>query len=334
MMAARETRLPARTADGLIAGVDIGGTAVKIGLVAREGALLDLREIPTPVALEPRAAVETIARAVASLAGERTLTAVGIGCAGLVSAHEGVVHISPNLPLWREVALGPWAQAQLGLPVAVLNDANAFALAEARIGAGRDRSPVIVLTIGTGVGGAIVIDGLLLGGRHGFGGEAGHMSVDLNGPPCPCGNRGCLELFVGRRPIVAGYLARARWGRGERLFEWTHGDRAAVTPKLIHEAAAQGDAIAREVFARAGETLGAALANLSNFIDPAAFVIGGGIAQAGEMLLGPAREVLAARSMIGRASVAPILPATLGTRAGVIGAALHARDRIAREGAV
>lgn len=334
MSARRETHSRMRTPDGLIAGVDIGGTAVKIALVTREGALVAECEIPTPVELEPAAAVETIADAVASLAGERALAAAGIGCAGLVSAREGVVHLSPNLPRWREVALGPWAQARLALPVAVLNDANAFALAEARIGAGRDLSPVIGLTIGTGIGGAIVIDGQLVGGCHGFGGEVGHMSVDAFGPPCPCGNRGCLELFVGRRPLVADYLARARWEPGSPLYESTSGDRAAVTPRHIHAAAAQGDTLAREVFARAGEVLGAALANLSNLIDPAAFVIGGGVAQAGELLLGPARDVLAARAMIGRARVAPILPAALGTRAGVMGAVLHARDQLAREGAV
>jgi glucokinase len=317
-----------------MAGVDIGGTAVKIALVAREGALIAECEIPTPVELEPAAAVEAIAAAVASLAGGRALAAVGIGCAGLVSADEGVVHLSPNLPRWREVALGPLARARLDVPVAVLNDANAFALAEARTGAGRGYSPVIALTIGTGIGGAIVIDGRLMGGRHGFGGEAGHMSIDVAGPPCPCGNRGCLELFVGRRPIVANYLARARWEPGTPVFESTGGDRSAVTPRHVHAAAAQGDALAREVFARAGEMLGAALANLSNFIDPAAFVIGGGVAQAGELLLDPAREVLAARAMIGRARVAPILPAALGTRAGVMGAVLHARDSLAREGAV
>jgi glucokinase len=334
MRAAREAPAAVRTPDRLIAGVDIGGTAVKIALVARDGALLHECEIPTPVELGPDAAVEAIGRAVAQLAGGRPLAAVGIGCAGLVSAREGVVHMSPNLPCWREVALGASAQARLGAPVAVLNDANAFALAEARIGAGRDRSPVIALTIGTGVGGAIVVDGQLMGGLHGFGGEAGHMSIDVNGPPCPCGNRGCLELFVGRRPLVVGYLAAARWEAGTPLFESTRGERGAVTPRLICEAAAQGDPIAREVFARAGEALGAALANLSNFIDPAAFVIGGGVAQAGDLLLGPAREVLGARAMIGRDRVAPIVPAALGARAGVIGAALHAWDRIAREGAV
>lgn len=329
---------------GWIAGVDIGGTAVKLGLVAAESlaaqptgpgapqerpAAVEIAvetEIATPIDIEPQAMVAQIATAVRAIAAGRPLRAVGIGCAGLVSSPEGIVHTSPNLPRWREVALGALAREALRLPASVLNDANAFALAEARLGAGRGRSPIVAITCGTGVGGAIVEAGRLRGGRHGFGGELGHMSLAVDGAPCPCGNRGCLELFLGRRPLVAAYLERCRRAPGEPPCGLAGGDRDSVTPKRIADAAARGDEAAREAFRLAGEALGAALANLSNLIDPEAFVVGGGLAQAGELLLGPARRVFAERAMIGPERAAPVLPAALGYRAGLLGAALQAAD--------
>jgi glucokinase len=320
-----ETRPDSGLQSGWRVGVDIGGTAAKAGLLAPSDEFVSEIEIATPVDAPPREAVRRIARAVRELIASRPVVAVGIGCAGLVSAREGIVHVSPNLALWKDVPLARWASEDLQLPVAVVNDANAFALAEARVGAGRGRSPIVGLTIGTGVGGAIVIDGSLSGGLHGFAGEAGHTSVDVNGPRCPCGNRGCLELYVGRRPLVAMYLAKSDWERGGFVHTRCGGDRERVTPRLIAEAAIAGDTVALEVFRGAGEILGAALTNLANLIDPAAFVIGGGIAQAGDLLLAPARAVLAERAMIGRERVALVLPAALGTRAGMIGAALSAR---------
>ncbi|MBM3316945.1 MAG: ROK family protein [Candidatus Eisenbacteria bacterium] len=341
-------RAPAPQAGGaphgplLVAGIDIGGTAVKIGLLVAAGEEAEIvapgaagerrpaaeATIETPLAADPAQFVRAVAGALRSLAGDRRLAAVGVGCAGLVSSGSGIVHRSPNLPRWREAPLGELMRAALGAPVAVLNDANAFALAEARLGAARGSSPVVALTLGTGVGGAIVEDGLLRGGRHGFGGEAGHMSVDLEGPVCPCGQRGCLELFVGRRGLVRAYRRRARWAAGEAGFDLAAGDETRLTPKLMAEAAGRGDRAAAEAFRRAGEILGGALASLSNLIDPQAFVIGGGIAQAGDLLFAPARETLAERAMIGRERVAPILEAALGYRAGMLGAALAALDAL------
>jgi glucokinase len=305
-------------------GVDIGGTGVKLGLVGPAGDVAAEDEVATPIELPQRDAVGRIAEAIRRLAGGRAVCAVGIGCAGLVDGERGIVHVSPNLPRWRDARLGEWVAEALGLPVTVLNDANAFALAEARAGAGRGHSPVIGITLGTGVGGAIVDRGRLLGGRHGFGGEIGHMSLAHDGPACPCGNRGCLELYVGRRALVAAYRERAGGdpqGIAERL---AASDPEGLSPRRLCEAAHLGDPHARAVFDEAGGLLGVALANLSNLIDPAAFVVGGGVAQAGDLILEPARRVLGLRAMMGAESVAPVLPAALGVRAGLIGAALSA----------
>lgn len=311
----------------LTLGIDVGGTAIKLGLLAEDDRLVAEHEIATPLDRSPRDAVARIAGAVEALDAQQPIAAVGVGCAGLIDMQRGVVLLSPNLPAWRDLPLGPWLEEDLGQPVAVLNDANAFALAETRVGAGRGQSPVVALTIGTGIGGAVLYEGQFAAGRHGFSGEVGHMSIAWDGPRCSCGNRGCLELYVGRRPIETAYRTASAGSADQAGNAAADGRWAAVTPRLIAAAAARGDPLARQVYARAGEQLGTALANLQNLIDPARFVIGGGIAQAGDLLLAPARATLAARAMAGPARVATVCQATLGTRAGIIGAAMHGRDR-------
>jgi glucokinase len=315
--------------DILALGIDIGGTAVKAGLVRVTGEILADCQVQTPVGQPQEQALRTLGRALRDFVQGRRIEAVGVGCAGLVSRNAGIVHVSPNLPLWKETPLGPLLAKELSLPVFVLNDADAFALAEARAGAGRGYSPVVALTLGTGVGGAVVIGGRLSGGYHGFGGELGHMSLAWDGPLCPCGNRGCLELFVGRQGLVSAYRAEAAWVPGGIAYDALAGDVQGLDPRILAEAARRGDAVASAVFGRAGEILGAALANLSNLIDPALFVVGGGVAQAGELLFDPARRTLAARAMIGASGVAPVVPAALGVRAGLLGAAFHAIDGLA-----
>jgi glucokinase len=308
----------------LAIGVDIGGTAIKLGRVRPSGEIVAQFETPSPVAQPQEEAVREVARAIARLADGRGVRAVGIGCAGLVDSARGIVHLSPNLPRWRDAPIKEWLSRELSLPVTVLNDANAFALAEAQVGAGRGHSPVVGITLGTGVGGAIVENGRLWGGRYGFSGEVGHISLELDGPPCPCGNRGCLELYVGRRALVSAYLDRAGWEPGRIAFDLAAGERQALEPRLLYDAANRGDHIAREVFARAGIVLGVALANLTNLLDPEVFVVGGGVAQAGDLLLEPARRTLAERAMMGASRVPPVIPAALGMSAGLIGAALQA----------
>ncbi|MFH1143834.1 MAG: ROK family protein, partial [Candidatus Eisenbacteria bacterium] len=222
-------------------GLDIGGTAIKAGWVRPSGEVTAFFTFPTPIDRPQDDAIRLIARALLDFCDGDTPLAVGVGCAGLVSSRSGIVHVSPNLPLWREAPLGPLLAQELGSPVFVLNDANAFALAEARVGAGGGFSPVVALTLGTGVGGAIVVDGRLAEGLHGFGGEVGHMSVSWEGPPCPCGSRGCVEVFVGRRALVDAYFSRSEWRSGVVGHDLAAGNRDAVDPKLLAAAAAAGD---------------------------------------------------------------------------------------------
>ncbi|MBD3237743.1 MAG: ROK family protein [Candidatus Eisenbacteria bacterium] len=320
-------------------GIDIGGTAIKLGIVGASGTVLSEAELDSPIGLSQQEAVAEIARAATELrealarrtSGAGMPCAVGMGSAGLVSSEAGVVHTSPNLPRWRDVPLAARVGRALNLPAFLLNDANAFTLAEARLGAGAGASPVVGVTLGTGVGGAIVLDGRLLDGVHGFAGEVGHMSVAYEGPLCPCGNRGCLELYVGRRGLVASYLRRAKWRLGEAAYELAGGDRDALDPRLLAAAAQRGDRAAETAFAVAGEILGVGLANLANLVDPQRFVVGGGVSRAGDLLLAPAERALRARVMMGAERAPQIRRAALGMSAGLIGAALYAADRVGDE---
>ncbi len=304
-----------------IVGIDIGGTAIKLGLVKPDGSVLSRLTVDTPAEETPAASVKRIAEGVRRL-GETPR--VGVGCAGLVSMDSGVLHTSPNLPKWTDVPLAQLLETELQTPVSVLNDANAFALAEARVGAGRGKDPVVGLTLGTGVGGGIVIGGQLYGGHHGFAGEIGHTSIDYNGPSCACGNRGCLELMVGRRPILNDYAGRANWTPGTVAYDLVDGRREDLTPETLCRAAVQGDPEAQACWETAGVALGSALATFANLFDPQIIVIGGGIAQAGELIFEPARRVMRERAMSAPADQPPVVPAILGTDAGLIGAALYA----------
>lgn len=310
-------------------GIDIGGTGTKMGLVADGGEVIASGEIASPTDCSAEDAASKIAEAAMALIAQSPgeCPAVGVGCAGLISTELGIVHTSPNLPRWRETPLAALLARRLGSSVWLLNDANACAVAEARLGAGVGRSPMIALTVGTGIGGAIVIDGQVLTGRNGFAGEVGHMSVQSDGPPCACGNRGCLELFAGKRPLTDAYFGETTWQIGSVPYELTSGDQKRLTPQVLALAAARGDRFAIAAFERAGRMLGLGLCNLTNLIDVDCFVIGGGIAQAGDLLLCPAREVLSQQAIARDIYLPTVLPAELGVEAGFIGAALFAIDK-------
>jgi glucokinase len=309
-------------------GIDIGGTGIKMGLIRSDGKVIASGEIRSPTDCQPEEAADLIARAAAALIAEAgvAVPVIGVGCAGLIGTKRGIVHTSPNLPRWHETPLAALLARRLGTPVRLLNDANACAVAEARLGAGVGRSPVIALTIGTGIGGAVITNGRVVTGRNGFAGEVGHMSIQADGPPCACGNRGCLELFVGKQPIIDGYLSETTWHIGSVPYELTSGDQKRLTPQILAMAAGKGDKFAIGSFQRAGEMLGVGLCNLTNLIDVDCFIIGGGIAQAGDLLLKPARDVLGQQAIARDVFLPPVVQAELGVEAGFVGAALFAME--------
>ena len=308
-------------------GVDIGGTKVAAGIVDHTGTVLVHARRLTP-SQDLDAVVQSIADAVLELvpkahALDLTPVGVGIGAAGLVDAARSRVVFAPHLVL-RGEPLGELVAAAVGLPVVIENDANAAAWAEWRFGAGRGQDRLVCVTLGTGIGGAMVDDGVVQRGQWGMAGEFGHMVFVPDGHPCECGNRGCLEQYASGN--VLGRLARELADAGAPevapLLKRAGGDPADLVGPLITQAAQDGDPLSIELFAQVGHWLGIGLANLAAALDPGMFVIGGGVSDAGELLLGPARRSFA-QHLVGRAYRPParIERVALGPSAGLIGAA-------------
>ncbi|GGM83042.1 MULTISPECIES: ROK family glucokinase [Terrabacter] len=315
----------------LAIGIDIGGTKVAGGVVDETGAITHRTRRDTPHrSTSPSVVENTIVESVEELLRQvdpDDVVAVGIGAAGFVAEDRATVVFAPHLS-WRNEPLRAALSQRIHLPITVDNDANAAAWAEACFGAARGESHVVVITLGTGIGGALIIDGHVERGRHGIAGEFGHMQIMPGGIRCECGNRGCWEQYASGNALVR--EARAMIEAGSPvvadLLARLGGDAAALTGPFITEAAREGDPTARELLADIGEWLGIGLANLASAFDPGLFVIGGGVSAADEMLIGPAREAFR-RQLPGRGyrPEARIVRAVLGSDAGLIGAAELAR---------
>jgi glucokinase len=310
----------------LSVGVDIGGTKVAAGVVDDDGTVLARARRDTP-SRDARAVEATITDVVRELRDRYDVVAVGIGAAGFVDAERSRVRFAPHLA-WRDEPLRDALTGALDLPVVVENDANAAAWAEWRFGAGRGESHLVCVTLGTGIGGGVVVDGIVQRGRFGMAGEFGHMVVVPDGRRCECGNRGCLEQYASGNVLgrEARELARAGSPVTVSLLERVAGDVDALVGPVVTAAAREGDACAIELFEDVGRWLGIGLANLAAALDPGTFVIGGGVSEAGELLLGPARESFR-RTLTGRGyrPEARVVRAAFGPEAGLVGAADLAR---------
>jgi len=302
-------------------GVDVGGTKVaSLAVDIATGAVAGRGRVATP-ASDAEATVATVVESVVALLREHPeAVAVGVGASGLAD-REGVLHFSPNVA-WRDLPLAARIAEAVGRPTVVENDASAAAWGEFRFGAGRGASEVLVVTVGTGIGGGIISGGELLGGANGFAAEIGHVIVEPGGPRCGCGNLGCWEQVASGRAIDR--LGREAAGRDPAgaIAELAGGDSTAVTGRLVTGAARAGDAEAIAILAEVGRRLGEGIAGLINILDPEVVVIGGGAIQAGDLLLEPARLACAATTE-GRAHRpdVPLVPASLGPDAGAVGAA-------------
>lgn len=311
-------------------GVDVGGTKVAAGLVSADGELLARRTRQTP-STSPPEVVTVIVELVEALRGAAggEVIAVGVGAAGFVDAARATVLFAPNLA-WRQEPLRDLIAERVGLPVVVENDANAMAWGEYRFGAGTGVADLVCLTVGTGIGGGLVLAGTLRRGAFGIGAEFGHLRVVPSGRRCGCGNRGCWEQYCSGRVLVreARDLALVDPAGAARMLELADEEVDAITGEIITRAAREGDRAALDCFAEVGGWLGQGLADLAALLDPARFVIGGGVIDAGDLLLDPAREAFAqALTGHGHRPVADIVPARLGNTAGMVGAADLARCR-------
>ena len=312
-------------------GVDIGGTNVKLGLVSERGRVLLYDTFETKRARSRGALLEKLVVHIELLAAEartrkRALAGVGIGAPGPIDVERGFVHFFPNIPGWKNTPLKKILQRKLRMPVFVDNDANAMALGEYRFGAGRLPAGrqaarcMIALTLGTGIGGGLVIDGKLYHGSKFSAAEVGHMVVELDGPRCACGSRGCIETFVGSGYFVRQVRSDLRAGRKSVLKRWMRAGRE-LTPKLVQQAARLGDAYSKALWRRTGDRLGTFLAGLANLLGPERIVIGGGIALGGELVLRPVRKALKKKAFPIASRFVRVVPAVLGNDAGLVGAA-------------
>jgi len=324
---------------GLSVGIDIGGTKVAGGVVDTDGVVVARARRDTPHrSTSPGVVEDTIVDVVAELidgAGD-DVVAVGIGAAGFVAADRATVGFAPHLS-WRDEPLEANLQRRVPVPISVDNDANAAAWAEWRFGAAQGDSHVVMVNLGTGIGGAMILDGQIMRGRYGIAGEFGHMQVVPGGQRCECGNKGCWEQYASGNALVR--EARAMMTAGSPmatdLLNLVGGDPSSLTGPMITEAARDGDATATELLGEIGQWLGIGIANLAAAFDPGVFVIGGGVSAAGDLLLDPARTTFR-RHLTGRGyrPEARIVAAALGNEAGLIGAAdLARRDALGRAAA-
>lgn len=309
-------------------GVDIGGTKVAAGVVDGEGVIIERRLAATPS--RSAAAVEdTIAAVVAELRAEHPVETVGIGAAGWVDTDQAVVRFSPHLA-WRQEPLKERLEQRIDLPLIVDNDANAAAWAEYRFGAGQGASVMVCITLGTGIGGGLVLNGQLFRGSYGMAGEWGHMIVVPGGQLCECGNRGCWEQYASGNALVRD--AKELISSGSPVVQGlldAVGGVDEISGAAITQAAVAGEPLARELLADIGRWLGIGIANLAAALDPELIVVGGGVSAAGDLLLAPARESFR-RTLTGRGfrPQARIELAAFRNDAGLIGAADLARHSL------
>lgn len=310
------------SASGYAVGVDVGGTKIAAGLVDPAGKLLN--HVRYPSAGSTGQLLENISRAVLEAGEGYEVGGVCLAVPGFILSRENRVVFSPNLHTIEGVPLREELGERTGLNVTVENDANAAAWGEFRFGSGKEVEHLVFITVGTGIGGGVISHGTLLRGAHGSGGELGHVTLDPSGPRCNCGNRGCLEMLASGTVL----RRRARELAAERPAS-ALGTLAAERELLgedVTRLAREGDAAAVEVLQEFGRWLGIALAGFVNIFNPEMVAVGGGVAEAGELLLGVAREEVRARAQSPARDLVELRLATLGVESGMLGAAALARD--------
>jgi glucokinase len=311
---------------GLTIGVDIGGTKIAAGVVDEAGTILQTSQVATPPT--PEGVVDAIADAVRTVGQGTGAEAVGIGAAGYVDDKRATVLFAPNIA-WRHEALKDKVEQRVGLPVVVENDANAAAWGEYRFGAGQGHDDVVSITLGTGLGGGIVLGGKLYRGRFGIAGEFGHIRMVPDGLLCGCGSQGCWEQYASGRALVryARQRATASPDAAQVLLALGDGTPEGVEGKHISAAARQGDPVAIDSFRELARWAGAGLADLASLFDPSAFIVGGGVSDEGDLVLEPIRKSYRRWLVASRYRPhAQVLAARLGGRAGLVGAADLARQ--------
>ncbi len=311
----------------LLIGIDIGGTNIKMALMDMSAHLKAKRIFTTASFKDKTALINGLVRQISLLlsrypAAKKDLIGIGIGAPGAVDIRTGTVRYFINIPNWREVALGGILKKRLGLPVFVDNDVNVMALGELKFGAGRGAKNMLCVTLGTGVGGGLILEGSLYRGSSYAAGEFGHMPINIDGPRCNCGSRACVESYVGNHYIVRDVMARIKKNGNTLIKKLVKNDLTKITPEIIDEAARRHDRFAMQVWIDVGEKIGIGLAGVVNLLNVERIVIGGGVARAGKILFDSIKKTIRMRAMKLPAKTVKVVKAKLGYDAGVIGAAM------------
>ncbi len=316
-------------------GIDLGGTKILAAVANMQGEMLSRDHSITPAKEGQEAVVKSILESVERALDQAQiavsdLTVVGLGAPGLSNPETGILFTSPNLPGWKDVPLRDIIEKERGKKVFLINDANAAAVGELYFGAGRGARNFIYITISTGIGGGIIIDGRIYTGSTGVAGEPGHMVIDDEGPQCNCGNRGCWETLASGTALAREAKHRIKDGAATSILKYADGDIEKINAEAIHKAAQTGDKLANELIDRTAYYLGVGLANLINIFNPEVIVIGGGLSNIGDMLLKPAFEEAGRRAFKQAYQAVHFARAELGRNSGVIGAAAFALEQMRR----
>lgn len=305
-------------------GIDVGGTNVKIALVSDKGKIIYSNSIPTRAEMGYEYTINSMKDAIRDLLKETKMKAsdiegIGFGFPGQIDCKKGVVRLAPNIPGWVNVPIASIMEKEFGIPTRVDNDVRTAVLGELNYGAGVGCENLVCITVGTGIGSGLVINGKLVRGADNAAGEIGHIKLNMQGGPlCGCGDRGCLEAYASGPSIVAMAEEYIRGGKSTKYRELANPD---ITPYIVAVAAKEGDPVAKQIFRIMGEYIGMGLVSVVNLLNPEKIIIGGGVADAGDILLDPIRETIAKRAMTIQREV-EVVPAQLGNTAGVIGASL------------
>ena len=311
-----------------IVAVDVGGTNIASGIVGLDGTVLYRGKRPTCAGTGVENVLERIMGAVADGLKEAQglglePVGVGLGIPGVQDSLGGLSYSAPNLdPEWKNIKVPSRIEEHFGLPVEMDNDVRCHALGEKLFGAGKGVDNLILITLGTGIGSGIFLDGKMFYGAGGCGGEVGHITIMDDGPRCSCGNYGCVEALCGAPGISLRARQAIESGAESMIGQLVEGDLGRITPKVIYDAAVAGDELAQKVMDDTGKYIGIAMAGAVNIINPELLIIGGGVAAAGEMLIGRIRTEIKKRAMGIQGEMVKVVAAQLGEDAGLIGAAM------------
>jgi glucokinase len=312
-----------------VLAIDLGGTKIMAAIISHQGRVMAKENYPTLAKEGPQPVINRIFSAIDHLLGAGNielsqLYGISIAAAGAIDLKQGVVTSSPNLDGWHDVPLRDIVSSKYKVKTYLINDASAGALGEYHFGVGRGVNNLIFLTVGTGIGGGIIINGSLYLGPSGSAGEIGHTTIDINGPRCSCGNIGCLEILASGTAMAREAIRRISRGERSVLTEMMEGKIENITAEKVGMAAQGGDSLALEVISQAATYLGVGMVNLVNIFNPEMIIVGGGVVRTGDLFLEPARQVVEERAFRLSAQAVRIVPTQLGDNAAVLGAAVFA----------